>query len=87
MPSGGALSGKFWNKVADDIYADYSELVGTLMKDLLADGFPPFHVPTNPREEMAQLQRLQLSDSDYFWGDPSAAAKLTGLEQRYGGGA
>lgn len=86
MGSGGALSGKFWNRVADDIYEEHTARVESLTRDLLADGFPPFHVPTNDRARLGELQRLKLSDSQYFWGSPQAQAELASLEARYGGG-
>lgn len=87
MARGGALSGKFWNKVSDDIYEWYTELVDQLVDDFMADGFPPFSQPLGDRERLARLQALRLSQSAYYWQSPEAQRELARLEMRYGGGA
>lgn len=83
----GLLSGQFWNQVSDTIYERHQERVAQLVDMFLADGYPPFHQPLTPREEMQQLQMLRASDSGYYWDSDTAKTRLAQLEARYGPGA
>ena len=78
------LSGERWNRITDEIVKRYRELVEMYKNELLADGYPPFHVPLTPQEQYQRLVAMQQAGDPLFYSDPSAGAKLAELSQRFG---
>ena len=82
----GTFSGPRWNRITDSGLDQFRHTKQLVKDALLADGYPPFSVPTSERDELRNLQALKLSDSAYFWNSRSAQGRLATLEARYGGG-
>lgn len=84
MTTTGPLAATRWNKIVDTITSDFDRMVELYMGELLADGYPPFHVAADDRTQYEKLAAAKLAGDPRFWSNPRAQAALAQLEQQFG---
>lgn len=78
------LSGAMWNQVEDDIVETVKRYEDWLVEDLVADGYPPFGEPSNPRDVYERLVAWRASGDPAFFDDPRALSDLERLSLQFG---
>lgn len=81
------LSSTAWNERHTKLVAQFHTMVDHLVKELLADGAPPFSEPLPVVEQYARLVALKQAGHPSFWNDPVAQQTLAQLEPQFAPGA
>ena len=83
--TGTGLGGKYNNELLDDIKSEHRRRRDDLRADVMADGYPPGHVPLDARRQLERMDRLR-AQLDPRALSPEAHAEYGRLRRHADGG-